>query len=134
MRTTRTLIAAALLAAATGALAQDYPTKPIRLILGNPAGGATDIAARTFGDKLRALHNQPVVVENRVGAATLIATQAVAQAAPDGYTLLYITGGTVQCQQRCAGHGHALTSAQRRAGHPRRRRHEIDVTGHCIIR
>ncbi len=95
MRITHTLVAAALLAAVTGANAQDYPTKPIRLILGNPAGGATDIAARTFGDKLRALHNQPVVVENRTGAATLIAVQAVAQAAPDGYTLLYITGGTV---------------------------------------
>lgn len=94
MRKYLTAIAVALLAAVTGAHAQDYPNKPIRLILGNPAGGSTDISARLLAEKIRGLLGQAVVVENRTGASTLIATQAVSQAAPDGYTLLW-AGGSV---------------------------------------
>ena len=96
MRKTLPLLATALLAAyfgAHGAHAQDYPNKPIRLILGNPAGGATDLSARILAEKIRGVLGQAVVVENRTGASTLIATQAVSQATPDGYTLLWGTGG-----------------------------------------
>src|SRR4029077_13180974 len=78
---------AALLGA--GALAQEtYPSKPVKIIVGMPAGSFTDLSARLIGDGLRAEFNQPFIVENRPGAATNIATQAVARAPKDGYTLL----------------------------------------------
>ena len=96
MRASNSTLAAltvGLLTAITGVQAQDYPNKPIRLILGNPAGGATDISARLLAEKMRGVMGQTVIVENRTGAGTLIATQAVSQAAPDGYTLLWGTGG-----------------------------------------
>jgi tripartite-type tricarboxylate transporter receptor subunit TctC len=83
------------LAATSETLAQAYPSKPVRLILGNAAGGPTDLAARAFGEKMQGLLGQPFVVESRPGAGTLVATQAVAQAQPDGYTLLYGTAGVI---------------------------------------
>jgi len=81
--------------AATSAVAQTYPAKPIRMLQGNAAGGPTDLAARTFAEKLQALLGQSVVVESRAGAGTFVATQAVAQSPADGYTLLYATAGVV---------------------------------------
>lgn len=77
-----------------GAQAQAYPSKPIRIILGLAAGGSTDITARLFADKLRPILGQPAVVENRPGAGSLIAAQAVAQSAADGHTLFF-GGSTV---------------------------------------
>jgi len=77
------------------ALAQNYPDKPVRLLLGNPPGGTTDIAARVLAEKMRDVLGQSFIVENRVGAGTQIATQAVSAARPDGYTLLYATAGVV---------------------------------------
>src|SRR5262249_43802433 len=75
-----------------GALAQEsYPNKPVKIIVGMPAGSFTDLSARLIGDGLRAEFNQPFIVENRPGAATNIATQAVARAPKDGYTLLLST-------------------------------------------
>jgi tripartite-type tricarboxylate transporter receptor subunit TctC len=85
----------ALALAATGpVLAQDkYPSKPIRIIVPFSAGGIVDAIARTVGDKLSTKYGQPVVVENRVGAGGSIGTDAAANAAPDGYTLLLVSPG-----------------------------------------
>jgi tripartite-type tricarboxylate transporter receptor subunit TctC len=81
--------AAGLLAAPHIAIAQSYPTKPLHLIVGFPAGGPADIAARLTAEWLSQRLGQQVVVENRPGAATNIATEAVIRAPADGYTLLF---------------------------------------------
>jgi tripartite-type tricarboxylate transporter receptor subunit TctC len=72
---------------ATMALAQDYPSRPIRMIVPFPAGGPTDLMGRMIGERLATAWGQPVVVENRVGASGNLGTHAVAQSVPDGYTL-----------------------------------------------
>jgi tripartite-type tricarboxylate transporter receptor subunit TctC len=84
-----TLFAASCIAAvvATSARAQDYPTRPITLIVPYAAGGGNDVMARIVADKMGASLGQPIVVENRGGAGGSIATRAVAHAAADGYTL-----------------------------------------------
>src|SRR5690242_11448076 len=69
------------------ALAQDYPTKPVRIIVPFAAGGVADLLPRMVGDKLSQKWGQPVVVENKVGAAGNIGMAEGARAAPDGYTL-----------------------------------------------
>jgi tripartite-type tricarboxylate transporter receptor subunit TctC len=81
---------AALIAAlfAWGALAQDYPNRPVRLVVPVPAGGGPDTDARVVMQRVAPLLGQPVVIENRPGAAGRIAYEAVAKAPPDGYTLL----------------------------------------------
>ena len=68
--------------------ADDYPTRPIKLLVGAPAGGTTDTIARAIADPMAAALRQPVLVENRPGAGGNLAADAVAKAAPDGYTLL----------------------------------------------
>jgi tripartite-type tricarboxylate transporter receptor subunit TctC len=70
------------------AQAQDFPTKPIRLVCGFPPGGSGDFVARTLADEVGRLLGQPLVIENRPGAATNIASELVARAEPDGHTLL----------------------------------------------
>jgi tripartite-type tricarboxylate transporter receptor subunit TctC len=82
------LVAAVLAVLAGGAAAEDYPVRPIHLIVPYPAGGANDIFARLIGQKLNDSLGKPVVIENRAGASTMIASGFVAKAAPDGYTLL----------------------------------------------
>ena len=81
------LLATAVLAAPF-AQAQDWPAKPIKLISPFPAGGSNDIATRLVGERLSTVLKQPVVVENRAGANTRIASAQIAKTEPDGYTLL----------------------------------------------
>src|SRR4051812_33985850 len=80
---------------ATPAAADDYPTKPITLIVPFPAGGGVDVIGRIVADKLAAELGQPVVVDNRGGAAGVIGTRVAARAAPDGYTLVMATSGSI---------------------------------------
>lgn len=82
-----TMSGACLSAISMVALAQDYPTRPIHLIVPYSAGGPTDIMGRAIAQKLGELLKQPVLVENRGSAAAIVGTAAVAKAAPDGYTL-----------------------------------------------
>lgn len=67
--------------------AQDFPTKPIKLIVPFPPGGPNDIIARVVGQRMSELTKQPIVIENRSGQAGVLGTDAVAKAAPDGYTI-----------------------------------------------
>ena len=76
------------LSAGTAVQAQAYPTKPIRLVVPFAAGGGTDVLARVVGEKMSAGLGQPVVIDNKPGAAGLIGTDMVAKAAPDGYTIV----------------------------------------------
>jgi tripartite-type tricarboxylate transporter receptor subunit TctC len=84
----RTLIAAVALSLSTSVLAQAWPTKPVRMIIPYPPGGATDILGRLVGAKLSPMIGQPVIIENRTGASGNVGFDYVAKSAPDGYTLL----------------------------------------------
>ncbi len=85
----RSLLGAApALLAAAPARAQDYPTRPITVVSGYPPGGVTDVTTRAVSERMGRELPVPIVVENRAGAATSIASTAVTQARPDGYTLL----------------------------------------------
>jgi len=83
----------ALLLAATGTAAQEFPVHPLKIVQGFAAGGNADTAARVLGNEMSKSLGQPIVVETRPGAASTIAADLVAKAAPDGYTLLLVTGG-----------------------------------------
>ena len=83
--------AAALPSVSRVAWAQSYPSRPVRLIVGFPPGGVGDISSRLMGQWLSDRLGQPFVIENRPGAASNIATEAVAKAPPDGYTLLHVS-------------------------------------------
>ena len=86
------LVALAVAAAAPigSAAAQDYPTRPVKWVVGYPPGGATDIIARLIGQRLSERLGQQFVIENKPGAGNNIATESVVNAAPDGYTLLLV--------------------------------------------
>src|SRR5438445_3043052 len=87
MKISRTLIASLLLLWPALAAAQDFPNKPIKLIVPFPAGGPNDIIARVVGQRMSELTKQPVVIDNRGGQAGVLGTDAVAKANPDGYTI-----------------------------------------------
>ena len=87
----RAIITLALVLALPGFALAQWPEKPIRLYVPFPAGGAVDIVARVLADKLAADLGKPVVIENKAGAGGILATDATAKAAPDGYTLLLTT-------------------------------------------
>src|SRR5688572_30928809 len=82
------LLFAATLLICTSTAAQDFPVKPIRVVVGFAAGGPTDVIARIIAQDMTGMFGQPVIVDNRTGANSLIATELVAGSAADGYTLL----------------------------------------------
>jgi tripartite-type tricarboxylate transporter receptor subunit TctC len=84
---------AALTAGAAARAQSAFPTKPVHILVPYAAGGAVDILARTLGDAVSRQWGQPVVIENRPGAGGVVASQALAQSAPDGYTLIVVASG-----------------------------------------
>ena len=83
------LVLAVLMATvATAVSAQEWPARPVRVVVPYPAGGAVDIVTRALADKLTQSMGQPVIVENKAGAGGLVGSEGVARAAPDGYTLV----------------------------------------------
>ncbi len=93
----RRTFAAAILGSlvALPAAAQDYPTRPITLIVPFPAGGGVDVIGRIVAEKISASLGQPVIIDNRGGAAGVIGTRVAKAAAPDGYTLVMATSGSI---------------------------------------
>ena len=92
----RALVAAALASSASLAVAQPaYPNRPIRLVVPYPPGALTDVLARTIAERMSAGLGQPIVVENKPGAGTLVGAELVAKSPPDGYTLLMATSTTL---------------------------------------
>src|SRR5258708_28864871 len=89
------IVSLALAGFATTAAAQEYPTRPITLVVPYAAGGGNDIMARVAADKMSPVIGQQIVIENRGGAGGSIATRAVAEAAPGGYTLRLAGTGTL---------------------------------------
>ncbi|HEY1982301.1 MAG TPA: tripartite tricarboxylate transporter substrate-binding protein, partial [Xanthobacteraceae bacterium] len=75
------------------ARAETYPSKPIHLIVPFAAGGGVDICARVIGQRMSESLGQPVIVENRPGAGTIVGAEYVARSAPDGYTIMMTTNG-----------------------------------------
>jgi tripartite-type tricarboxylate transporter receptor subunit TctC len=88
------MVAAGVVLAATAAIAQAYPSKPVTMIVPFAAGGSTDLLARQIGAKISGPLGQPVIVENRGGAGGALGANLVAKAAPDGYTLLMGVSGS----------------------------------------
>jgi tripartite-type tricarboxylate transporter receptor subunit TctC len=89
----RLLLCAAIGILAAPAGAQEYPAKPVHIIVGFAAGGGNDIIARVFGQKLSESLGQPVIIENKPGGGAIVATDYVAKSTPDGYTLLMSASG-----------------------------------------
>ena len=94
-------LAIGVLCVATGAAAQSYPNKPIRVMVGFGPGGGNDVVARIFAERMSQTLGQAVVVENRAGAAGSIAADQVAKADPDGYRLLFYTPIQMSSCQSC---------------------------------
>ncbi len=84
-----------MLAAGSAALAQTYPSKPVRMLLGQPPGGATDLFARLVAQKLTEMWKQPIIIEHRPGASGSIAVELTAKSPPDGHTLVFVTAGQI---------------------------------------
>src|SRR5262249_32338557 len=91
----RCLAGTSLVLAKAGHAAENYPTRPTRRIVPYPPGGGTDIVGRIVGEKLGASLGQPIVVDNRGGAAGVVGTGVAARAVPDGHTLLLVPSSHV---------------------------------------
>ncbi len=91
LKSVAALLAAFFAIASPTTAQENYPTRPIRLIVGFAAGSSGDVAARIIGHRLGDLLGQTVIVENRPGASSLVATEYVSRSAKDGYTLLFAT-------------------------------------------
>jgi tripartite-type tricarboxylate transporter receptor subunit TctC len=85
-------LAGAVIASAPAAMADDYPSRPVKIIVPFGAGGPTDVYTRAIAEELRKSLHQPFIMENRPGAGTTIGTDVVAKSQPDGYTLLMVSG------------------------------------------
>ncbi|MBV9557651.1 MAG: tripartite tricarboxylate transporter substrate binding protein [Pseudolabrys sp.] len=94
-RLTSIFFALAALAFLSPAQAQDFPTRPVRLVVAFPPGGPTDFVARVIAEKLKTILGQPVVIENKPGANGAVGAEYVANAEPDGHTLFFTTVGAV---------------------------------------
>ena len=90
----KTVAVLSVLGIAQAAWGQSYPAKPVRMVVGFPAGGPIDIVARVMSPKLSEVFGQQVIIDNRGGANGLIGGEAVAKSAPDGYTMMLISTGT----------------------------------------
>ena len=86
------LLAGAVIASAPAAMADDYPSRAVKIIVPFGAGGPTDVYTRAIAEELRKSLHQPFIMENRPGAGTTIGTDVVAKSQPDGYTLLMVSG------------------------------------------
>jgi tripartite-type tricarboxylate transporter receptor subunit TctC len=93
MKLPSSICAAVLAVAAMSTLAQGYPARPVKIVVPFAAGGVADITARVLSQKMSETMGQQVLVENRPSAGGIVASEAVAKAEPDGYTLLFITNG-----------------------------------------
>ena len=101
------VLATTMCACAVPAWAQDqFPVEPVRVIVPYPAGGIVDVAGRIVTDKLAAMWNQPIITEARPGANSNIGTDAVAKAAPDGYTWLKVERRGGAAHERCRHEPH----------------------------
>ena len=125
----RTLAVAALAAlGAASALAQTYPSKPIRIIVSTSPGGITDILARLLGNYITVKTGQPHVIDNRAGASGNIAMDAVAKAAPDGYTLGFANTGNITVNPYLFKYDDVRPAERSHSG--RRGRHRAAVPDH----
>lgn len=95
MKRLAALLFTALLACAGQAAAQEFPSRPVHVVVPFPPGGALDLLARKLGEKMQGAMGQPIVIENKPGAGTLIGTDYVARSAPDGYTLILTSSGGI---------------------------------------
>jgi tripartite-type tricarboxylate transporter receptor subunit TctC len=93
------LIALPLASAAAQEEDKTFPSRPIHIVVPFPAGGPSDLVSRLIGQKMSEAWNQPVIIDNRPGANTIIGAVAVARAAPDGYTLLMAIDSTLTMNQ-----------------------------------
>src|SRR5262247_2668076 len=97
--TCRLLLAAVWVFAAALVHAQDYPSRPIRIVVPYPPGGSADLVPRAVADKLQTMWGQPVLIENRPGAGGNIGAESVYRAEPDGYTLMGTPPGPLVVNQ-----------------------------------
>src|SRR5450631_3899160 len=91
----RTLVAVAITEVSLSAGAQEYPNKTVKIIVPYPPGGGVDVLPRSIAEELKVVWKQPVIIENRSGASTLIGGNIVVNSPPDGYTLFFTTDASI---------------------------------------